>query len=38
MGAYKRNWIIPKGHELTEMDRKILYYQERGSRHEHSRH
>lgn len=30
MGAYKRNWIIPKGHELTEMDRKILYYQERG--------
>ena len=30
MGAYRRNWIVPKGAELTEMDRKVLYYQERG--------
>lgn len=27
---YRRNWIVPKGKELTEMDKKILYYQEHG--------
>lgn len=30
MTAYRRNWIVPKGHELTDLDRKILFYQERG--------
>ena len=30
MTAYRRNWIVPKGHELTDLDRKILLYQERG--------
>ena len=27
---YRRNWIVPKGKELTDMDRKILFYQEHG--------
>ena len=30
MTAYRRNWIVPKGHELTDLDRKVLFYQERG--------
>ncbi len=25
-----RNWNVPKGQELTEMDKKILYYQDKG--------
>ena len=24
------NWRVPKGAELTELDRKVLYYQEKG--------
>lgn len=27
---YRKNWFVPKGKELTEMDKKILFYQERG--------
>lgn len=27
---YKRNWTIPKGAPLTEMDRKIMFYEDRG--------
>ena len=27
---YRKNWFVPKDKELTEMDKKILYYQERG--------
>ena len=23
-------WYVPKGQELTEMDKKILYYQNKG--------
>lgn len=30
MAKKKINWTIPEGHVLTEMDRKILMYQERG--------
>ncbi|MBR5804273.1 MAG: type I methionyl aminopeptidase [Bacteroidaceae bacterium] len=26
----KRNWRVPKGQELTELDKKVLYYQEKG--------
>lgn len=26
----KANWRVPKGAELTELDKKVLYYQERG--------
>lgn len=26
----RRNWIIPKGSELTEMDKRILYFQNKG--------
>lgn len=26
----KRNWIVPKGQELTELDKKVLYYQNKG--------
>ena len=26
----KGNWTVPKGQELTEMDKKILYYQNKG--------
>ena len=25
-----RNWRVPKGQELTELDKKVLYFQERG--------
>lgn len=28
--AKTRNWNVPKGQELTEMDKKILYYQNKG--------
>ncbi len=26
----KRNWVVPKGAELTELDRKVLAFQDRG--------
>ena len=26
----KRNWRVPKGQELTELDKKVLYFQEKG--------
>ncbi|MCQ2973195.1 MAG: type I methionyl aminopeptidase [Bacteroidales bacterium] len=26
----KKNWVVPKGQEPTEMDRKILFYQSKG--------
>ena len=26
----KINWRVPKGMELTELDKKVLYYQDRG--------
>ena len=26
----KRNWIVPKGQELTELDKKVLYFQNKG--------
>lgn len=26
----RKNWIVPKGQELTEMDKKILYWQDKG--------
>ncbi len=29
-GRKKNNWIIPNGQELTELDKKVLYWQERG--------
>lgn len=28
--SVKRNWRIPKGEELTDLDRKVLYYQNKG--------
>lgn len=30
MKRNKMNWRIPKGAELTELDKKVLYYQDRG--------
>ncbi len=33
MGIFNKkrgNWVVPKGQELTEMDKKILYYQNKG--------
>ena len=26
----KKNWHVPKGQELTELDKKVLYYQNKG--------
>ena len=26
----KRNWRVPKGQELTDLDKKVLYFQEKG--------
>ena len=26
----KRNWVVPKGEEYTELDKKVLYFQDRG--------
>ena len=26
----KNNWRIPKGAELTELDKQVLYYQNKG--------
>ena len=25
-----RNWWVPKGQELTELDKKVLYFQNKG--------
>ena len=25
-----RNWRVPKGQELTELDKKVLYFQNKG--------
>lgn len=30
MRRHKINWKVPKGAELTELDKKVLYYQDRG--------
>ena len=30
MKRNKINWRVPKGMELTELDKKVLYYQDRG--------
>lgn len=30
MRLFKHNWPVPKDRELTEMDKKILFYQQRG--------
>lgn len=30
MKIFKRNWEVPKGVEPTELDRKVMFYQERG--------
>ena len=30
MKIFKRNWVVPKGVEPTELDRKVMFYQERG--------
>ena len=30
MRKIKRNWIVPKGEEYTELDRKVLSFQEQG--------
>ena len=30
MKKKKINWRVPKGVELTELDKKVLYYQDRG--------
>ena len=30
MKRNKINWRVPKGMEITDLDRKVLYYQDRG--------
>ena len=30
MRRNKKNWKVPKGAELTELDKKVLFYQDRG--------
>lgn len=30
MGRNKINWRVPKGMELTDLDKKVLYYQDKG--------
>lgn len=30
MKRYKINWRVPKGAELTELDKKVLFYQDKG--------
>ena len=30
MRRNKLNWVVPKGAELTELDKKVLYYQNKG--------
>ena len=30
MFSFKKNWYVPKGAEMTEMDKKILFYQSKG--------
>ena len=30
MKRHKINWRVPKGAELTELDKKVLFYQDKG--------
>ena len=30
MKRHKINWRLPKGAELTELDKKVLFYQDKG--------
>ncbi len=30
MRIFKRNWVVPKGQEPTELDKKVMYYQNKG--------